>query len=132
MTGVEMCLMRHAHFRLLVFEDRFEMLARDTHDDAAEHRDEPPIAVLRKAVVARLRSEAFDRLRRQSNVEYRIHHPGHRRPGARAYRYEQWPFRIAEAQAHRPLYALESLQRRLPHAGRILLAEFVVFDAGFR
>ncbi len=107
------------------------MLARDAHDDAAEHRHEAAVTVLGEAVVTGLGGQAFDGLGRQADVQDRVHHAGHGRPRAGADGYQQGPLGVAEAHTHRPFHPLERLQRSVPHARGILLAEFVIFDAGF-
>ena len=68
----------------------------DAVDDLAVHLDQPPVGVVREALVARGLREPGDRLVVEAEIEDRVHHPGHRDCGARANGDEQRVVRIAE------------------------------------
>ena len=129
---VQLCLVRDTHFLFLMVQNRFEMLARDAHDDAAEHRDEATITILGKSLVLRLRGQSFHRLQGKAHVEYRIHHAWHRGSCAGSYRHQQRLLGITELHPHGPFDTLQRGQCRIPHPRRILLPLLVVFDASFR
>ena len=61
-----------------------EALVRDVVDGLAEHLDQPAVAVAGELLVAGRPREAGHRLVVETDVEDRVHHPGHRdrRPGA--------------------------------------------------
>jgi hypothetical protein len=72
----------------------------NAEDDAAVHRDEPPVRVVGEALVARRRGETLDALVVETEVEDRVHHPWHRELRPRAHADEQRIRRVAEAPAH--------------------------------
>ncbi|MCG3774520.1 MAG: hypothetical protein JW395_1343 [Nitrospira sp.] len=106
------------------------MFARHAHDNTAVHRHKAPIAVLGEPIVACFFRQSLDRLGRQTDIQYCVHHSRHRSPGAGPDRDQQRPHRITEAHAHRPLNPLERFQRGVPHAWRILFSVLIIFDAG--
>ncbi len=92
-----------------MLENRFEVLARHTHHDTAEHRDKSSVTVLRKAIVAGFGREPLDCLGREPHVQHGIHHARHRGPRAGSDRDQQRPFRIPKAHPHRTLDTFEGL-----------------------
>ena len=84
----------------------------DAEDDVAVHLDEPAVAVPREPLVPGPAGQGRDGLVVEAEVEDRVHHAGHRVPGAGADRDEQGVLEVAEAGAH--------LRLDRGHAGRDL------------
>src|ERR1700686_1710472 len=98
----------------------------DTEPDVAEELDEPPIRVESEpAVVGELR-QTLERCRVESEVEDRVHHPGHRELGSAAHADQKWIARIAESLARLLLDVSQRRDDLLPHASGKPLAAGVV------
>jgi len=99
-----------AEIELGVLQQVLEMMMVDAEHHLSVHLDEAPVAVIGEALVAAALGEAVDGLIVEPEIEHRIHHPRHRRAGARAHRDQQRVRGIAEGEADAPL---ELLQARL-------------------
>ena len=77
----------------------FEIEVVHAEHDVAEHLDEAAVRIPREARVAGARSEAFDGAVVEADVQDRVHHAGHRLPGARPHRYQQGVLGVAERRA---------------------------------
>ncbi len=73
-----------------------EAMGIDAVDRFAVHLDQPAVGVVGEARVARRRREARNSLVTETDVEDRVHHPGHRDRRARADGDEQRISRVAE------------------------------------
>ncbi len=73
-----------------------EQMVGDPVHDLAVHLDQAAVRVVGEAGVAGALGEALDRLVVETEVEDRVHHPGHRDRGSGADRDEQRVLRIAE------------------------------------
>ena len=129
--GIQVSVQRHPVLRLLPLQDFLESLTAHTHDDTAEHHNEPPIGVLREPFIPGPGSQPVDSPVIQPNVQHRIHHARHRRPGARPHRHQERIVGIPEAGFHRAFHLPETVQGLFPHPRGIDLAATVVLDAGF-
>ena len=98
---VEVGVERRAAFVLHRLELVLERRLGNLEHDAAEHLDEPAVAVEGEPAVPGARLEAFDRRVVQAEIEDRVHHPGHREFRARPHRDEQRVVRRAERRAGR-------------------------------
>ena len=65
-----------------LLERMVEQLAFDIEHDAAVHRDEAAVAVVREPLVVGDLGEPFDALVVEAEVQHGVHHPGHRELGA--------------------------------------------------
>ena len=94
------------------------------------HLDEAAVAVEGEAAVARQARQALDRLVVQAEVQHRVHHPGHRRAGARAHRDQQRVGRVAEPLAGQRLHLRQAGGDLRLQPRRVGLAVQIVVDAG--
>ncbi|CAB4809346.1 unannotated protein [freshwater metagenome] len=83
------------------FELVLERLARHVEHDAAVHRNEATVAVVRETLVACDASQTLDALVVETEVQDGVHHARHRELGARANTHEQRIVGIAEIALHR-------------------------------
>jgi hypothetical protein len=86
-----------------------EQLAVEVEDDAAVHRDEAPVRVVREPLVAGAGGQALDALVVEPQVEDGVHHAGHRELGARPHTHQQRVGGVAQLAAHRRLEPLDLL-----------------------
>ena len=91
----------HASGGLGLLEWMIEQRAIDIEHDAAVHRDEAAIAVVREAFVVRDLGETLDAVVVETKVEDSVHHPGHRELGTRAHRNQQRIACVAQPATHR-------------------------------
>ena len=117
---VEVRILRARELRFLRLVERsLEGVRRHVHHDLAEHLDEPAVGVAREPHIALgLLRETHHRPIVQSEVEDRVHHPGHRELRAGSDRDEERVVGIAEALVHRLLEPAEMLAGLLQHLGR--------------
>ncbi|MCY1242874.1 hypothetical protein D9M72_558660 [compost metagenome] len=85
-----------AEARLLVFEDLFENIVVDAHDDVAIHLDEATVAVPGKTRVAGVVTERVHGLVVEAKIENSIHHARHRGASAGTHRKQQRTVGIAK------------------------------------
>ena len=111
-----------AEARLHGVERCVEDLALHVQHHDREHRDEPAVAVPGEALVARPRRQPLDGGVVESQVQDRLHHPGHRHARPRAHRHQERTVAVAEARVGHLLEPLEMLQDLLPEAVRPLAA----------
>jgi len=81
---------------LVIVEQLLEQMMLDPQHHVGIHGDEPPVAVIGEARVARLPGQCLDGHVVEPEVEHRIHHAGHRGARARAHRDEQRVRVVAE------------------------------------
>ena len=74
----------------------------DVQRHFAEHLDKSPIRVIGEARIGRLLGHPFHRLVIQTQVQNRVHHPGHRKLRAGADAHQQRTLRIAQPLPDRP------------------------------
>jgi hypothetical protein len=98
-------------------------------DDVAVHLHEAPVGIVREARIAGLADQAFDGLVVQPEVQDGVHHPRHRRTGARPHRHQQRLGGITEAAAGDLLDACHGLAHLLAQNGRIGAAVGIVVRA---
>ena len=79
---VEVGVVGHAALVLEALEHRLEPGVGDAHHDVAEHVEEPPIRVPRRALVAGGPGERLDGPVVEAEVEDGVHHARHRDGGA--------------------------------------------------
>ncbi len=91
---------------LLLRQDVLEVVARHAKHDVRVHLDEAPAAVEREPLPRR-GGEAGQSLRREPEVQDRVHHARHRGARARPHGHEQGILRVAEPLAGRLLDARE-------------------------
>src|SRR5439155_7520670 len=113
-----------------VLKDRLECSSVDVLHDPTEHRDEPTVGVPCEPGIRDSR-ERFHGGVVQTQVEDRVHHPGHRELGAGPNGDEQWVRGIAKATADLRLDGREPVLHLLPEAGWKTAAPRVCI-AGFR
>ena len=82
-------------------EQPVELLAIEVEHDAAVHRDETAVRVVRETFVVGLLGKPADRLVVQPEIEDGVHHPRHRELRTRAHAHEQRIDRVTELAAHR-------------------------------
>ena len=81
---------------LELLEDLLEIVALDLQHDVRIHLDEAAIAVVGETLVARGLGQRQHGLVVEAEIEHRIHHPGHRRPGPRTHGDQQRIAGVAE------------------------------------
>jgi hypothetical protein len=114
----------------VLVQDLLEQVVVQVEHHIGVHLDEAAIAVEGEAAVARQLGQAFDRLVVEAQVQDRVHHAGHRRPGARTDRHQQGIGRVAEDLAGQVLDLGQPALDLLGQLGRIGLAVGVIVDAG--
>ncbi len=77
-VGIEIGVVRRAFFVFRRFQNVFEVVFVDFHDDIGEHLDEATIRVVSKTRIVGQFREAFDGDVIQAEVQNRVHHSGHR------------------------------------------------------
>src|SRR5688572_18415910 len=92
-----------------------EGLALDPEHHVAEHRDEAAVAVPGEALVARPLREPLYGGVVETEIEDRVHHPGHRHARAGAHGDEQRTLGVAEATARVFFEPGEAGEHLLPH-----------------
>lgn len=82
-------VVRRAHVPLQILQRLIEQGAVDAHHRAAEHLDETAVRVPGEPLVTRGLRQALHRVVVQTDVQDRLHHPGHRIARARTHRHQQ-------------------------------------------
>jgi hypothetical protein len=95
-----------------------ELLGRHAAHGATVHLDQPPVGVPGGPGVARHDRQRLDRDVVEADVEDRLHHAGHREPGAGADGEQQRVDRVAEGAAHRGLDVPQRGRDLVVQAGR--------------
>ena len=110
---------------------RFEVVVLHFENHVAEHVDEPAIAVVCEASVARFFLEGGDRLVVHSEIQDGIHHARHRIARARAHAHQKRILIAAELRPHRLFQTRHLFLHVLPESpGKRVL--FQVIDANLR
>src|ERR1022692_1613454 len=103
--------------------ERFlEKLTVNAQHDLAEQLDEASVRVERETPILGERRKPLERRRVQTEVEHRVHHPGHRELRAAANAHEERITRVAKTLAGGLLDDLERLLDLLPESLRELRA----------
>ena len=98
----------------------------DLEHDVRVHLQEPPVAVVREALVLRDASQRLHRPVVEPQVQDRVHHPGHRDGAARAHGYEKRVVRASELLARDALEMLDRVGDLLLHAIRHVVRDQVM------
>ena len=124
-------------FLTLVFESHFKRVAfglvlrLQLEHDIAVHLDEAAIAVPSRTLVAGLLGQRDDGRVVEADVQYGVHHAGHRFAGTRTAREEQRIGRTAELGSHRLLNLFQGVDDLLLQLGRERATVGVVIGADF-
>ena len=116
LAGRDIGVGRRAEARLHGVERCVEDLALDVQHHNREHRDEPAVAIPGEALVARPGRQPLDGGVVESQVQDRLHHPGHRHARPRPHRHQERTVAVAEARVGHLLEPREMLQNLLPEA----------------
>ena len=127
---VQLDVLLGAAVGLEIGERGLEAVRVDALDHLAVHLDQAPVGVAGEAGVVGRAAEPFDGVVVQTEVEDRVHHPGHRDRGSRAHRDEQRVGGVAEALACRLLERVQVLLDLWPKSVRQLLSVLHVGTAG--
>ncbi len=122
----------HAVRALELFQHVLEMVMRNAHHDRAVHLDETAIAVPCETRITGGAGKPFHRFVIQAQVQHGIHHTRHGHARAGTDRDQQRRIRIAKAQAHRLLDALQGGGDLRLQLGRVLPAVFIKGRTDFR
>ena len=106
-VGGEIDVARRLAALLELAEHLFERLLAEIEHDVAVHLDEAAVGVVGEAGVLRPRDQSAHRRVVQTQVQDRLHHPGHRNRRPRAHRDEQRVGGIAESHLGRLLELLQ-------------------------
>jgi hypothetical protein len=112
--GIHPGIARHAEAIALRGDDRIEDLVGDAHHDAAEHLHETAVEIEGEALVAAATRQPRCHLVVQPDIEDRVHHAGHRLPGAGAAGHQQRVVPITEALARRGLDRAHGSENLVP------------------
>src|SRR5207302_29999 len=91
---------------LVIVEDFLEMVMTEAEHHVGIHGDEPPVAVVGEAAIARFLREGCDGLVVEAEIKHGVHHARHRSARAGTHRDEQRPCR---RRRRRPIWLSASL-----------------------
>jgi len=132
LLGGQIAVDFHAGLLLGRVDLGLEVLVMTTHDDVAEHVDEPAIDVVGEARVACLLDDAFDHVVVEAQIQDGVHHAGHGDGGAGSHADQQRTARIAHLGVHRLLQLGHVLGNLFGQTLGPLAAGLVVFAADLR
>src|ERR1700681_4031658 len=123
-VGLRLLALLHCAQRVL------EELSVDPEHNLAEQLDEPALGVERETAVLGERPETLERLRIETKVQDRVHHPRHRELRAAAHADQEWVAGVAEALAGGLLDHAQRFLDVVPEALGVLPATGVEGVAG--
>ncbi len=99
--GIKIRVLKGTLVVLVHIQDVFKHPVIDAKHHIAVHLDEAAIAVIGKSLVTSTLGQALDGHIVETEIEDRVHHPGHGRTRPRAHRYQQGVLCIAKSGANR-------------------------------